>query len=136
MLDFGFRGGGSLAERFYRAYLDADLSELEQLVAPDAALVIRAESVLAGQHAGPRALATLRHRIGELTGATWGPLREDSYDVATSDWHAVVMDRYVAERGDRRLDSHEALVLAIEEERIVRLFHYVHDSAAFAAFWT
>ncbi|MFN2469146.1 MAG: nuclear transport factor 2 family protein [Gaiellaceae bacterium] len=128
--------GGSLAERFYRAFLDADLPRLEALVAPDAVLVIRAPSLLAGSHPGPRGLATLRHRVGELTGMTWGPLREDSHDVATSDWHAVVMDRFVAERGDRRLDSHEALVLAIEEDRIVRLFHYVHDPVAFTGFWS
>jgi hypothetical protein len=46
------------------------------------------------------------------------------------------MDRFVGERGGRRLDSHEAMVAAVEQERIVRLFHYVHDPTGFAEFWS
>jgi hypothetical protein len=34
------------------------------------------------------------------------------------------------------LDSHEAIVIAVEEGWIVRLFHYVHDPAAFTTFWS
>jgi len=34
----------------------------------------------------------------------------------------------------RELSSHEAFVLAVEDGRIVRLFHYVHDPDGFAAF--
>jgi ketosteroid isomerase-like protein len=45
------------------------------------------------------------------------------------------MDRFRAERDGRRLDSHEAFVLAVEDGRVVRLFHYVHDPVGFAAFW-
>jgi ketosteroid isomerase-like protein len=46
------------------------------------------------------------------------------------------MDRFVAEREERRLDSHEAVIVAVEEGRIMRLFHYLHDAAAFEAFWS
>jgi ketosteroid isomerase-like protein len=46
------------------------------------------------------------------------------------------MDRFLAERGERRLDSHEAVIVAVEEGRITRLFHYLHDPAAFEAFWS
>jgi hypothetical protein len=46
------------------------------------------------------------------------------------------MDRFLAERGERRLDSHEAVIVAVEEGHITRLFHYLHDPTAFAAFWS
>ncbi|NUR76909.1 MAG: hypothetical protein HOQ28_11585 [Thermoleophilia bacterium] len=46
------------------------------------------------------------------------------------------MDRFLAERGDRRLDSHEAVVVAVADGRITRLFHYLHDPAAFGFFWS
>jgi len=91
--------------------------------------------VLAGAHAGPTGIAALRRRIGELTGDTWRPLRDDSFDVTESEWHAVVLDRFLGERDGRGLDSHEAFVLAVEDGRIVRLFHYVHDPDGFATFW-
>jgi ketosteroid isomerase-like protein len=71
-----------------------------------------------------------------LTNGTWRPQREDSFDIATSQSHAVVMDRFVAEREERRLDSHEAVIVAVEEGVITRLFHYLHDPATFQAFWS
>jgi hypothetical protein len=46
------------------------------------------------------------------------------------------MDRFLAERGERRLDSHEAVIVAVEDGRVTRLFHYLHDPAAFGAFWS
>ena len=46
------------------------------------------------------------------------------------------MDRFLAERGECGLDSHEAVIVAVEERRITRLFHYLHDPAAFEAFWS
>ena len=53
-----------------------------------------------------------------------------------SQWHGVVLDRLVAERVGRRLDSHEAIVAAVEDGCIVRLFHYLHDPAGFDRFWS
>jgi hypothetical protein len=46
------------------------------------------------------------------------------------------MDRFVAERDGRHLDSHEAVIVAVEDAAIARIFHYLHDPAAFAAFWS
>jgi ketosteroid isomerase-like protein len=125
-----------LVERFYRAFLGADREVLVEVVAPEAAWIVPLETDLSGAHVGPDGIADLRRRIDELTAGTWRPLREDSFDVAASAWHAVIMDRFLAERGERRLDSHEAIVVAVEEGRVTRLFHYLHDPAAFVAFWT
>jgi ketosteroid isomerase-like protein len=127
---------GDLVEHFYRAFLAADREALAALVAPEAAWIVRLDTVLSGAHVGADGIAALRRNIDELTVGTWRPLREDSFDIATSQWHAVIMDRFLAERGERRLDSHEAVIVAVEEGRITRLFHYFHDPAAFEAFWS
>jgi ketosteroid isomerase-like protein len=127
---------GELAQDFYRAFLAADGETLAEVVAPGAAWIVRLETALSGAHVGPIGIAALRRQIDELSAGTWRPLREDSFDIATSQWHAVIMDRFLAERGDCRLDSHEAVIVAVDEGRITRLFHYLHDPAAFEAFWS
>ena len=127
---------GNLAEHFYRAFLAADREALAKVVAPEAAWIVRLDTALSGAHVGPDGIAALRRQIDELTAGTWRPLREDSLDIATSKWHAVIMDRFLAERGERRLDSHEAVIVAVEDGRITRLFHYLHDPSAFGAFWS
>jgi uncharacterized protein len=127
---------GELVERFYRAFLAADPEALVKVVAPEAAWIVRLDTALSGAHRGPEGIAAFRRRIDELTAGTWRPLREDSFDIAESPWHGVIMDRFVAERGERRLDSHEAVIVAVAEGRITRLFHYLHDPAAFDAFWS
>lgn len=127
---------GELVEHFYRAFLAADREALAEVAAPEAAWVVRLDTALSGAHVGPDGIAALRRRIDELTAGTWRPLREDSSDIAASQWHAVIMDRFLAERGERRLDSHEAVVVAVEGGRITRLFHYLHDPAAFGGFWS
>lgn len=125
----------SLGERFYRAFLAADEAALAEVVAPDAVLVVRGRGRLSGGHRGPAGIAALRRTIAELTGDSWRPLREDSHDVTESEWHAVVLDKFLAERDGRELSSHEAFVLAVEDGRIVRLFHYVHDPDGYEEFW-
>jgi ketosteroid isomerase-like protein len=127
---------GELVEHFYRAFLAADGEALAEVVAPEAAWVVRLDTALSGAHVGAVGIAALRRQIDELTAGTWRPLREDSFDIATSPWHAVIMDRFLAERGERRLDSHEAVIVAVEDGRVTRLFHYLHDPGAFGAFWS
>lgn len=127
---------GDLVKHFYAAFLAADRDALASIVAPEAAWIVQLDSALSGAHVGPDGIAALRRQIDELTAGTWRPLREDSFDIATSHSHAVIMDRYLAERGERRLDSHEAVIVAVQDGRITRLFHYLHDPAAFGVFWS
>ena len=126
----------ALGESFYRAFLAGDEARLGEVVAPEAVWAVRLDTVLSGAHRGPRGIASLRRTIDRLTGGTWRPLRDDSFDVVVSPWHAVVVDRFLAQRDGRELDSHEAIVVAHEEGRIVRLFHSFHDPDGFARFWS
>lgn len=133
MDDSGVR---DLVERFWRGFLAADRAALAEVVAEEAAWILPPDTLLSGAHRGPDSIAALRERIAELTHNTWRPLRADSIDVPASLWHGVVLDRFIAERGGRRLDSHEGVVAAVENARIVRLFHYLHNPAGFTAFWS
>jgi ketosteroid isomerase-like protein len=127
---------GDLVEHFYRAFLAADREALAKVVVQEAAWIVQLDTALSGAHVGPDGIVALRRQIDELTAGTWRQHRRDSFDIATSQWHAVIMDRFLAERGERRLDSHEAVIVAVEEGRITGLFHYLHDPAAFEAFWS
>jgi ketosteroid isomerase-like protein len=126
----------ALAEQFYRAFLAGNRAELDQVLAAGATWIVPLQTRISGPHRGPDGTAELRSLLSELTDDTWRPLRSDSYDIAASPWHAVVMDRFLASREARRLDSHEAVVVAAEDGRIVRLFHYLHDPDGWAAFWS
>jgi hypothetical protein len=55
---------------------------------------VRLDTALSGAHVGPDGIAALRRQIDELTAGTWRPLREDSFDIATSRWHAVIMEPF------------------------------------------
>ena len=125
-----------VVDAFYRAFLAGDRDALAEVVAPKAAWIVPLDTVVSGAHIGPDGIAALRRTLDELTSRTWRPLRDDSVDIATSEWHGVIMDRFQAERGERRLDSHEAVVVAVEKGRIVRIFHYLHSPEEFAIFWS
>jgi ketosteroid isomerase-like protein len=125
----------AVAGAFYDAFLAGDRDALAQVVAPKAAWIVPLDTVVSGSHTGPEGIAALRRKLDELTSGTWQPLRDDSVDIATSEWHGVIMDRFQAERRERRLDSHEAVIVAVEKGRIVRIFHYLHDPEEFATFW-
>src|ERR671936_254164 len=87
-----------LVEGFYRAFLVADRGALAEVVAPEVAWIVRLDTALSGAHVGPDGIAALRRQIDELTAGSCCPLREDSFDIAASQWHAVIMDRFLAER--------------------------------------
>jgi ketosteroid isomerase-like protein len=125
-----------VVEAFHRAFLAGDRDALAEVVAQGAAWIVPLDTLVSGAHTGPDGIAALRQKLDELTSGTWRPLRDDSVDIATSEWHGVIMDRFQAARGERRLDSHEAVVVAVEKGRIVRIFHYLHDPDEFAVFWS
>ena len=130
------QGVGRVVESFYGAFLAGDREALSEVVAPKAAWIVPLNTALSGAHVGPDGIVALRRKLDELTSGTWRPLRDDSVDFATSEWHGVIMDRFEAERGGRQLDSPEAVILAVEKSRIVRIFHYLHNPEEFAEFWS
>ena len=55
-----------LVQVFYRAFLAADSEALAEVVAPEAAWIVRLKTALSGAHVGPRGIAALRRQIEEL----------------------------------------------------------------------
>ncbi len=123
------------AARWYAAFLAADEDGLAAVVAPTFTLHVTGESPLAGAHRGARGLVLVRRAFSERSGGSFRPWREDSSDVAASAHHAVIMDRWVAERGSARLDAHVAIVLGRDEDRFAIAFLYFHDQRAFDRFF-
>jgi ketosteroid isomerase-like protein len=121
--------------RFHQAFMENDGEALAGLLAEDARWYIAGKSVLAGEHAGRNAIVGLVSRMHELTGGTLRPFREDSHDVIASPHHIVLANRFLAERGGKQLDSHEAIFVHTKDGKITSLLHYFYDQYAFDEFW-
>lgn len=126
----------SIAERFHQALVANDAAALNELLADDAAWYISGRSRLAGEHKGREAIVALVQKVHELTGGTFRPLRADSHDVCASEYHAVLMDRFLAERGGKQLDTHVAFVVVVEGSSVKLLLPYFYDQYAFDEFWS
>ena len=115
-----------IAERLFAGLLDAKLGAFAATLDTESAWELPGRSALAGFHRGPEAILA----VVELL-ATPRPIRPDAYDIAASDFHAVLMTRLV---GDG-LDSDHAFVVVADDEsgRLARAFHYVFDLYAFDA---
>jgi hypothetical protein len=75
-----------------------------------------------GLHVGLEPILGLLRRLASLQ-----PVRDDAYDIAESEHHAVLMTRLVGSG----LDSHHVIVLVAEGGRLARAFHHVFDLYAF-----
>jgi len=126
----------TLTARFYLAWRDADYDALAGVLAPDAEWVMTGRSRFSGTTKGCEAVIAMRRQMSELTRGTWRPLRHDSFDVISSDYHTVVMDRFLAERDGKSLDSHEAILALAEGGKVKTLLHYFFDQHAFDDFWS
>jgi ketosteroid isomerase-like protein len=122
--------------RFYLAWRDADYGKLGDLLAPAAQWIMAGNSRFAGATRGRGAIIAMRQEMSDLTGATWHALREDSYDIVSSEFHSFAIDRFLAEREGRKLDSHEAILVLVDGGKVQTLLHYFFDQQHFDAFWS
>lgn len=123
----------ALTEHFYLAWRDADYNALASLLAPDAKWIITGRSRFAGTTKGRDAITEMRRHISELTGRA---LRGDSYDIVSSEDHSFAVDRFLAERDGKQLDSHEAILVLADGGKIKTLLHYFFDQHHFDDFWS
>lgn len=126
----------SIAERFHQALVANDAAALNELLADDVEWHATGRSPFASSHRGREAIITLIGRLHELSGGTFRPLRADSHDVCASEYHAVLMDRFLAERGGKQLDTHVAFVVVVEGSSVKLLLPYFYDQYAFDEFWS
>jgi ketosteroid isomerase-like protein len=126
----------ALAERFYLAWRDADYDVVGDVLAPDAQWIMSAAAASPAQERAARQIIEARRLMSELTGGTWRALRDDSYDIVSSEYHSFAVDRFLAERNRKQLDSHEAILVLAEGGRVKTLLHYFFDQHHFDDFWS
>ncbi|MDZ4277980.1 MAG: nuclear transport factor 2 family protein [Dehalococcoidia bacterium] len=125
----------SLVERFHRAFVANDAAALDEVLGDDVELHMTGRSPFAGSHRGKDAVIAVVRRMHELSGGTLRPLRDDSHDIMISEYHAMLTDRFLAERGDKRLDTHVGFIVVTEGGKVKLLLPYFYDQYAFDEFW-
>jgi ketosteroid isomerase-like protein len=108
-------GDAALIRRAYRAIAKQDLYLLRNLFADDAVWHVPGESVVAGTHEGPEAIAAM---FGKLRDETDGTVRLDLHDVAASPDHVVALQGVRAHRDTRTLDAQQLVVFHVHAGKI------------------
>lgn len=126
----------AIVERFHRALVTNDGPVLSQLLADGVQLHMTGRSPFAGSHRGKDAVISLVGRLHELSGGTFRPLRDDSHDVMFSEHHAMLSDRFLAEREGRQLDTHVGFIVVTEDGTVTLLLPYFYDQYAWDEFWS
>lgn len=128
--------GAEIVRELYQAFLKDDFEAVRSCLADDVEWMLLGRSPLGGTHRGREAVVAFLRRLKELSAATLRPWRPDSWDIAASPHHLVLMDRWLATHNGRSLDSHQAIVIAVERGRVAACYHYVHDLYSFDEFWS
>lgn len=126
----------AVVERFHRAFIDNDLTGLDELLADGVELHMTGRSPFAGSHKGKAAILSFVRRLHELSGGTFRPLRDNSHDVMVSEHHAMLSDRFLAEREGKRLDTHVGFIVVTEGGKVSLLLPYFYDQYAWDEFWS
>lgn len=116
--------------QLYQAFVQRDYAALEASLSEDVMMGFGGRSRFAGEHHGRDAVVEVFRSLSTLR-----PKLADAWDVCVSDHHAVLMDWFDAKQGDQTFVGYLALVCAVEDGRIVRLFPYFEDQYSFDAFF-
>ena len=127
------REAEEVVRHWYDARARGDLDEAAELLAPDVVWHIAGRSPLAGEHRGRESVNEVLRTLRERTGGTH---HAELVDVVAGTSAVVVLVRVTARRGDRLLDSRQALEVRVENGVIVELRSYIDDLYAVDAFWS
>jgi len=125
----------AVIERWYKAFLANDKKTLEELVSSDFEWHFGGDSPISTTYCGVDGITSLRSALADHSRGTFQAWKNDSWDVAVSDVHSVVLDRWIAEKENKKLDAHISLVVVAEQEKICLAFTYFTNQAAFEKFW-
>ena len=125
----------AVVRHFYEAFLQQDFDALSQVISEDAEWHVTGRSRLSGVHKGREAIFAFLRQFKELSGGTFKPFGPDTYDICTSEYHVVLMDRFIAKLNGKTLDSHEVVVVHFKDGQAKTFLHYFFDQYAFDDFW-
>jgi ketosteroid isomerase-like protein len=126
----------ALVKSFFDAFCARDWEAMASLFGDDAQLGMSGRSPFAGEHRGPKAVTSVFRGIVERSGGTFGPVREDTWDICTSDDHVVLLEWFTARRNERELRAYLYFVCAVEKGRIARMFVHSSEQYEFDDFWS
>lgn len=124
----------SAVERFRKAVVEGDDASLMQSLAEDVYWSVGGQSPIAGDYHGREAVLGMFANLRALTAATFRPFNQNSYDVLESEYHCALLDRWLADRADKSLDSHQAWIIHLSDGLVADGFHYFADQRAFDDF--
>lgn len=124
-----------IVRRFVGAVHAGDEDGMRDELALDVTWTVPGSTPVSGTFRGPDEVVAHLREVRERTGDTFGPADEQSRDVAVGEACVVVVERYAATRGDRRLDSRQAWVLEVRGGRIAECVVHLDDQRHFEEFW-
>lgn len=119
----------------YRALRDRGWDSLPRLFAQDAEFGVSGRSPLAGTYRGRDAIVTAFRRLVDDTDGSLKPVRDDTWDICTSDHHVILIEWLQAARGGRRAQFYIHLICAVENGEIKRAFANFDSQYDFDELW-
>jgi uncharacterized protein len=123
-----------IVRRLFSAFESNDATTIDTLLADDVVWNAPGRGAHAGRRKGKQELFAGMGRLAELTGGT---LRGEIHDVLASDDHVVVLQSTRGERaGHGSLEDREALILHVQDGKVVEVWEHPGDVYAMDAFFS
>ena len=121
-----------VVERLWNAIAGSESEILSELLDDKSCWRMSGRSPVAGTYIGQEEILQFLALVGELT----TDLHAELLDVFVSDRGAVLRYSVVAERGSRRLETEQLLLLEIENDRITEAIFAPIDQAEYDRFFS
>ena len=122
----------TLAKKGYEAFRAGDLATLSEVFADEVVFHVPGKSILANSYQGKAATFGYFGKLVELTN---GAFKVESLNIFVSDDQVAMLDRIVAERNGKTLDTQLVLVLKVRNGQFVEGWDHFADLDAWDEFW-
>ncbi|HYZ91992.1 MAG TPA: hypothetical protein VFA34_06305 [Actinomycetota bacterium] len=123
-----------LLTRFHAALLARDWQTIQGSFATGCELAISGRSPLAGFYKGPTDAVNALRGLADETDL--GTIEDDTHDVCTSDYHAILIDWLRAARNGRTAQFYIHLICAFDGDTILRAFASFDSQYEFDDLWS
>ena len=113
-----------LVRQGYGAFSGGDMDTLRRLFSDDAVWHVSGRSRLSGDYQGADEILGYFRQTMELTE---GNFQVELHDVVANDNHVVGLHHASGQRGDKRLESNEALVFHLRDGRVTEVWQLFED---------
>jgi ketosteroid isomerase-like protein len=126
----------TVVAELYRALRDREWQTLAELLAEDAEFGLSGRSPVAGTYRGRDDIVAAIRRLVDETDGTLGPVRDDTWDICTSEHHVILIEWLQATRQRRRSRFYIHLVCAVEGSEVKRAFANFDSQYDFDELWS